>query len=167
MCRSVERFGSIGPVRLGPVPHAAGATGRVRPVDDIERDPHCGPIPQAAWAADALAREEKGRVEIFNATRPGGLDGWTMDADQYQAVHDLILEMIDRDGDEDGTVALKDVVAAAQDRFGNHELFPKGRLTNYVRYTKTDMEARCLVERLPRSSPQRITRWRGAVPMPS
>jgi len=40
------------------------------------------------------------------------------------------------------------------------ELFPKGRLTNYVRYTKTDMEARCEIERIPGSSPQRITRWR-------
>lgn len=38
--------------------------------------------------------------------------------------------------------------------------FPKGRLTNCVRYAKTDMEARCEVERIPRTSPQRITRWR-------
>ena len=55
---------------------------------------------------------------------------------------------------------LQAVVDEAQDRFGNHELFPKGRLTNYVRYTKTDMEARCEIERIPRSSPQRTTRWR-------
>mgnify|MGYP001828862944 FL=1 len=63
------------------------------------------------------------------------------------------------DGDED-TLLLKDVVAEAQDRFGSHGLFPKGRLTNYVRYTKTDMEARCEIERIPRSSPQPITLWR-------
>jgi hypothetical protein len=46
-----------------------------------------------------------------------------MDADQYQAVHDLILEIIDHDA------------------------------------AKTDMEARCEIERIPRSSPQCITRW--------
>lgn len=129
---------------------------------DIERDEHSGPVPESAWQADAESRAEKGRVEIFNATRPGGLDGWTMDQDQYQAVHDLILEMIDANADPDGTIKLQEVVNAAQDRYGNHELFPKGRLTNYVRYTKTDMEARCEVERIPRSSPQRITRWRAA-----
>ena len=83
-----------------------------------------------------------------------------MDADQYQAVHDLILEVIDHDADHDGTVALQYVVTVAQERLGDSELFPNGRLTNYVRYTKTDMEARCEVERIPRSSPQRITRWR-------
>ena len=127
---------------------------------DIERDKHSGPVPDTAWEADKKARAEKGRVEIFNATRPGGLDGWTMDQDQYQAVHDLILEMIDDHADDSGAIRLQAVVDAAQDRYGNHELFPKGRLTNYVRYTKTDMEARCEVERIPRSSPQRITRWR-------
>ncbi|MEO1064653.1 MAG: hypothetical protein AAFZ07_24800 [Actinomycetota bacterium] len=125
----------------------------------IERDEHAGPVPDAAWAADAEARRTSGRVEIFNATRPGGLDGWTMDLDQYEAVRALIHELLD-DAGEGETVLLKDVVAAAQDRFGDHELFPKGRLTNYVRYTKTDLEARCEVERIPRSSPQRICRWR-------
>ncbi len=129
---------------------------------DIERDAHAGPVPDSAWAADEIARSEKGRVEVFNATRPGGLDGWTMDQTQYEAVRDHILEMIDDHGDDEGTIALQAVVASAQDRFGDSELFPKGRLTNYVRYTKTDMEARCLIERIPRSSPQRITRWREA-----
>ncbi|MEM7323869.1 MAG: hypothetical protein AAF531_12350 [Actinomycetota bacterium] len=135
----------------------------------IARDPHAGPVPEAAWNADRTARETKGRVEIFNATRPGGLDGWTMDVAQYEAVRSLILEPLEdaadeasQDSTEDGTVLLKDVVAAAQDRYGNHELFPKGRLTNYVRFTKTDMEARCEVERLPGSGPQRIRLWRDA-----
>lgn len=61
---------------------------------DIERDENAGPIPDTAWHADAESRADKGRVEIFNATRPGGLDGWTMDEDQYRAIHDLVLEMI-------------------------------------------------------------------------
>jgi hypothetical protein len=83
-----------------------------------------------------------------------------MDAAQYQAVHDMILELIDDDADEDGTVGLQHVVETVQQRLGPSELFPKGRLTNYVRYTKTDMEARCEIERIPGSNPQRITRWR-------
>lgn len=117
-------------------------------------------MPDSAWAADEIARAEKGRVEVFNATRPGGLDGWTMDQNQYEAVRDHILEMIDNHADDDGTIALQAVVESAQERFGSHELFPNARLTNYVRYTKSDLEARCVIERIPRSSPQRITRWR-------
>lgn len=129
-------------------------------MSELPRDPHCGPVPDTAWAKDAETRQTTGRVEIFNATRPGGLDGWTMDAGQYQAVHDLILDIIDDDADEDGTVRLQYVVDTIQSMLGEHELFPKGRLTNYVRYTKTDMEARCEIERIPGSTPQRITRWR-------
>jgi hypothetical protein len=116
-------------------------------------------VPAEAWARDAETRQRTGRVEIFNATRPGGLDGWTMDAAQYQAVHDLILEILDDDAQPDGSVALQHVVDTIQDRLGTNELFPNGRLTNYVRFTKTDMEARCEIERIPGSTPQRITRW--------
>ena len=83
-----------------------------------------------------------------------------MDAAEYQAVHDLILHTIDQDADADGTVRLQHVVDTIQSVLGDDELFPNGRLTNYVRYTKTDMEARCEIERIPGSSPQRITRWR-------
>ena len=127
------------------------------------RDPHSGPVPDEAWARAADTRRRTGRVEIFNATRPGGLDGWTMDAAQYHAVHDLILDIIDDDADPDGTVRLQHVVDTIQHRLGDSDLFPKGRLTNYVRYTKTDMEARCEIERIPSSTPQRITRWRDIV----
>ena len=124
------------------------------------RDPHAGPVPEEAWALDAATRRSTGRVQIFNATRPGGLDGWTMDAAQYQAVHDLILEILDRDARDDGSLALQRVVVEIQDRLWGDPLFPNGRLTNYVRFVKTDMEARCEIERIPGSSPQRITRWR-------
>lgn len=126
----------------------------------IERDPHAGPVPDAAWELDAETRAEKGRVQVFNATRPGGLDGWTMDAEQYEAVRAVILETIDDEADDDGTVRLQLVVETVQARLGDDPLFPKGRMTNYTRYTKTDLEARCEVERIPGSSPQRITRWR-------
>ena len=125
----------------------------------VSRDPHSGPVPDEAWAKDAEART-RGRVEIFNATRPGGLDNWTMDLAQYDVMRAHILEMIEDEADPDGTILLKDVVSAAQDRYGDHELFPNGRLTNYVRYTKVDLEARCEIERVSGSSPQRIRRWR-------
>ena len=98
-----------------------------------EPDPHCGPVPDSAWERDAETRRTTGRVEIFNATRPGGLDGWTMDAAQYQAVHDLILDIIDDDADDDGTIRLQHVVDSIQHRLGDSALFPKGRLTNFVR----------------------------------
>jgi hypothetical protein len=118
----------------------------------VTRDPHAGPVPASAWAADEEARL-RGRVQMFNASRPGGLDGWTMDAEQYALVRAHILEMVDDDG-----VLLKDVVAAAQARFGTHPAFPGGRLRNYCTYTKVDLEARCLIERVPGSGPQRLRR---------
>ena len=126
----------------------------------IERDPHAGPVPAEAWDLDRETRATERRVQVFNATRPGGLDGWTMDIHQYEAVRALILELVDDEAGPDGTIRLQTVVETIQDRLGDHELFPNGRLTNYVRYTKTDLEARCEIERIPRSAPQRITRWR-------
>lgn len=109
-------------------------------------------MPESAWAADEEARR-RGRVQMFNATRPGGLDGWTMDTEQYALLRALVLEMVDDDG-----VLLKDLVAAAQARYGTHPAFPGGRLGNYCIYTKVDLEARCLVERVPGSGPQRLRR---------
>ena len=119
-------------------------------------DPHSGPVPDRAWAADRAARE-RGRVAIFNATRPDGLDGWTMDAGQYALMRAHILDMLDEFAGPDGSVALRDVVDAAQDRYGAHPLFPGGRVRNYCTFTKVDLEARGEVERLP-GSPQRIRR---------
>jgi hypothetical protein len=127
---------------------------------EVSRDPHSGPVPEAAWHADTIARG-RGRVEIFNATRPGGLDGWTMDVGQYELMRAHILEMIDEaadDGGADSGVALREVVEAAQQRYATHPLFPRGRTRNYCTYTKVDLEAREEIERVPRSSPQRIRR---------
>jgi hypothetical protein len=123
----------------------------------VSRDPHSGPVPESAWHADGIARR-RGRVEMFNATRPGGLDGWTMDLDQYELLRAHILDMIDDHADADGSVALRDVVGTAQDRYGAHPLFPGGRLCNYCTYTKVDLEARDEIERVPRAVPQRIRR---------
>lgn len=126
----------------------------------MTRDPHSGPVPESAWAADEEARR-RGRVQMFNATRPGGLDGWTMDAEQYALMREHILETVDDDG-----VLLKDVVAAAQARYATHPAFPGGRLRNYCTYTKVDLEARCLIERVPGSGPQRLRRTARSGPRP-
>jgi len=83
-----------------------------------------------------------------------------VDEHQYELMRTHILESIDDLADPDGTVPLKVVVDAAQDRYHDHELFPKGRVRHYCTYTKVDLEARCEIERVPRASPQRIMRWR-------
>ena len=97
-------------------------------------------------------------MQIFNATRPEGLDGWTMDEQQYELMRTHILDMIDQHAAEDGTIALRAVVDAAQERYATHPLFPGGRTRNYCTYTKVDLKARCEIDRIPRSSPQRIRR---------
>ncbi len=125
--------------------------------NEIVRDPHCGPVSDRAWQADAEARK-RGRVEVFNAVKPDGLDHWTMDLGQYELMRAHILEMIDGAADDDGSILLKTVVEAAQDRYSEHALFPKGRVRNYCTFTKVDLEARCEIERVPRQSPQRIRR---------
>lgn len=127
---------------------------------NMHRDPHSGPVPKEALEADDASRADRGRVTILNATRPGGVDGWTMDLAQYEAVRLELLRILDNEAGPDETVALQRVVDAIQASLGDSPLFPGGRLTNYVRYVKTDLEARCVVERVPKSSPQRIRRWR-------
>jgi hypothetical protein len=126
----------------------------------VKRDPHSGPVPEQAWHADSVARE-RGRVQIFNATRPGGLDGWTMDLAQYEVMRAHILQMLDDHTREDGSILLREVVDAAQDRYATHPLFPGGRVRNYCTFTKVDLEARCEIERVPGISPQRIRRPSG------
>jgi len=93
---------------------------------------------------------------MFNATRPGGLDGWTMDLHQYTLMREHILNMLEDTPGPDGTVLHKDLVSAAQDRYGNDPAFPGGRLRNYCTYTKVDLEARGLVERVPGPGAQRL-----------
>jgi hypothetical protein len=126
----------------------------------LTRSAYAGPVSPAAWAADEAARRH-GRVAIFNATRPDGLDGgWTMDEQIYQLMRTHILSMIDEGADSDGTIALTHVVEEAQRRYSAHPLFPKGRVRNYCTFTKVDLEARCEIERVIGASPQRIQRWR-------
>lgn len=141
-----------------PADRHAGRTQRTCP-PVMRRDPHAGPVPADAWHADEVARQQ-GRVQMFNAARPGGLDGWTMDLAQYELMRWHILTMLDEEADPDRALPVKQVVQSAQDRFATHPLFPHGRVRNYCTFTKVDLEARCEIERLPGTSPQRITRWR-------
>ncbi|WP_165067927.1 DUF6958 family protein [Marisediminicola senii] len=127
----------------------------------MSTDPHSGPVGEKAWAEDALARD-RGRVQMFNATRPDGLDGWTIALEQYDLLVEVILATIDRFADDDGSVPLQLIVTEAQQQLGANAAFPGGRLSNYVRYTKVDLEARCVVERVPRSSPQRVRLFAGS-----
>jgi hypothetical protein len=95
---------------------------------------------------------------MFNARRPDGLDGWTIQVEQWDLLRAHILDTIDALADEDGSVLLRVVVETAQARLATHPLFPGGRLTNYVRFVKVDLEARGEIERIWGSSPQRIRR---------
>lgn len=121
-------------------------------------DRHRGPVPDSALIVDAAARA-RGRVAMFNASRPGGLDGWTISLAQWEVMRAHILDTIDLLAEADGSVRLEAVVAAARDRLGSHEAFPTGNVTNYCRFVKVDLEARCEVERLAGPGPQRIRRF--------
>jgi hypothetical protein len=89
-----------------------------------------------------------------------------MDLAQYELMRAHILDMIDEEAGADGSITLGDVVRAAQERYATHPLFPGGRTRNYCTFTKVDLEARCEIERVPRSSPQRIRRADAAPPDP-
>lgn len=112
-------------------------------------------VPPEAFEQDLVDRG-RGRVRMLNGALEGGMEDWTMAVEQYEPVRQLILEVIEDFADEDGTVLLKDIVAVAQDRLGDHPAFPGGRLKNITTYTKVDLEARGLIERVPGRSPQRL-----------
>jgi hypothetical protein len=84
-----------------------------------------------------------------------------VDLAQYELMRGHILDMLDEQAAADGTIALREVVDAAQDRYATHPLFPGGRVRNYCTFTKVDLEARCEIERVPGAGPQRIRRRRG------
>jgi hypothetical protein len=81
-----------------------------------------------------------------------------MDVQQYDTMRTHILGMLDQQADPGSSIALRRVVEAAQERYASHPLIPKGRVRNYCPVTKVHLEARCDIERIPGSSPQRITR---------
>lgn len=112
-------------------------------------------VPEEALLQDELDRE-KGRVRMLNGALQGGMEDWTLPVEQYELVRTLILEILRDHADQDGAVPLKAVVDLVQDRLGSHPAFPGGRLKNYTTYIKVDLEARELIERVPKASPQRL-----------
>ena len=125
------------------------------------RDPHNGPVPEAAWAADTAARA-RSRVAIMTAVRADGLDGgWTMDARIWELMRTHILETIDDHGGPEGTVALELVVDLAQERaLRDAPAVPEGPGPQRLHLHQGRPRGALEVERVPRSSPQRIMRWR-------
>ena len=103
---------------------------------------------RAAWS--------RGRALVLNANKPGYSEAFTIEAEQYMLLRTAILEAVDELADHRGEVALMEVLASVQETLGRHPRFPNGRMTNFVRYTKVDLEARGEVQRVPKSAPQRI-----------
>lgn len=105
---------------------------------------------KAAW--------NEGRALILNANKPNYSEAFTIEAEQYTLVRDAIAKAMQALDPSGGPVLLKEIVASVQDQLGTHPRFPKGRMTNYTRYVKTDLEARGELARVPGSSPQRVQR---------
>ena len=103
----------------------------------------------------AIAWSER-RALILNANKPGYSEAFTIEAEQYTLIRTAIFQAIELFQNENGETLLKDIVKFVQENLGNHARFPKGRMTNYTRYTKTDLEARGELERIPKSSPQMV-----------
>jgi hypothetical protein len=58
---------------------------------------------------------------------------------------------------DDGTGSeLKTLVTAAESELTGHPSFPSGRFTNWIRFVKVDLECEGVLERVGRSSPQRV-----------
>ena len=90
-----------------------------------------------------------------------------MDVAQYELMRAHILDMIDEDAGADGSIALRDVVRAAQERYATHPLFPGGRTRNYCTFTKVDLEARCEIERVPAAARSASAATSATTPTPS
>lgn len=134
------------------------------PSDAIEPlDDHgLSPTARTTLARDVQNRVadawQNGRALILNANKPGYSEAFTISAEQYALLRTAILTAVHTLADDRGEVLLKQIQGHVDDTLSSHPAFPNGRMTNYTRYTKTDLEARGEVERVPKRSPQRIRR---------
>ena len=96
-----------------------------------------------------------GRRRLRSAVRPDGYETWTIELVQYDALRDLILRAVD-DLDDGAGVELKTLITAAESALTGHPSFPSGRFTNWIRFVKVDLECEGVIERVGRSSPQRV-----------
>ncbi len=115
-------------------------------------------MPPSAFATDEQDRL-RGRVRMLNGALEGGMEGWTLPVEQWELLREVILDVVD-DADPERGALLKTIVATTQARLGDHPAFPGGRLTNFARYVKVDLEGRGLLQVVPGSSPQRVRRPR-------
>lgn len=102
------------------------------------------------------ARHREGRALILNGNKPGYSERFTIEVEQYDLLVQSILDAAERYADAAGEVLLKDIVAHVQADLGDHPRFPSGRMTNFTRYVKVDLEARGYLQRVERKSPQRL-----------
>ena len=96
-----------------------------------------------------------GRRRLRSAVRADGYETWTIEAEQYDALRSLILETV-ADLDTGDGVMLKTLVEVAEFELAGHPRFPSGRFTNWIRFAKVDLECEGLIERVGKSSPQRV-----------
>jgi len=106
---------------------------------------HRGPVSADAWQADSNARLG-GRVQIFNASRPAGLDGWTMSVERYEVLRNHVLASIDAEPYTETGVALGEVIQSAKERYGQHSVFLHAKVRNLAIYVALDLQARCEIE---------------------
>ena len=95
-----------------------------------------------------------------SAVRPDGFESWTIEVAQYEPLRALILRAV-RDLDDGDGVELKALIDLAEVELANHPRFPSGRFTNWVRFVKVDLECEGVVERVGRSTPQRVRLTKG------
>jgi hypothetical protein len=95
------------------------------------------------------------RRRLRSAVRPDGYELWTIDTDQYKPLRELILKNVAELDTGEG-VFIKDLILIAEDELTGHPLFTSGRFTNWIRFMKVDLEVEGILERVGKSSPQRV-----------
>ena len=93
------------------------------------------------------------KVEALTPTP--GAQPTRVDRDRYEAVRKALLAVIPKR--KEG-VEFRELTALVKARLPNGEVPRGGSIQWYVTTVKLDLEARGLVERIPRSSPQRLRR---------
>lgn len=104
---------------------------------------------------DDADRHPPGRRRLRSAVRADGYETWTIDAENYRILRELILRAV-KDLDDGAGVAVQGLIAVAEAELTDHPRFPSGRFTNWVRFVKVDLECEGRLERVPKSSPQRV-----------
>ena len=104
---------------------------------------------------DDAGRHPPGRRRLRSAVRADGYETWTIDAENYRILRELILRAVE-DLDDGAGVPVQGLIAVAEAELTDHPRFPSGRFTNWVRFVKVDLECEGALARVPRSSPQRV-----------